>query len=392
MFSSRLPSTIASNAIAHAVARARASGESWIDLTETNPTVVGIPYPVDLLRPLADPRGLIYKPESLGLEVARNAVAADYARRNIRIGADRIVLTASTSEAYALLFKLLCDPADEVLVPQPSYPLFDWLTTLEGVRTRPYRLHFDGGAWWIDRRTIEDAVSSRARAVLIVSPNNPTGSILRRDDRDWFADYCARHDLALIVDEVFADYPIAPRADACDVLGAEWDVPVFALGGLSKSAALPQLKLGWIAIAGSDSVVENVRPRLELICDTYLSVSTPVQLAAPALVAAGAPIRAAILARLDANYRQLAAACDSSSPVSLLPAEAGWSAVLRVPAIESEESLVLRLLNEHRVLVHPGFFFDFDSEAFVVVSLLPDPDVFAKGIGQLLGAIQREPV
>jgi aspartate/methionine/tyrosine aminotransferase len=391
MFSSRLPSALASNSIARALAQLRDSGQAWLDLTETNPTVAGIRYPAGLLQPLADPGGLVYEPQPFGLDVAREAVAGDYARRNTPVAPDRIVLTSSTSEAYALLFKLLCDPGDEVLVPQPSYPLFDLLTTLEGVRCRAYRLHFDA-AWWIDRSTLQAAVNPRTRAVLVVSPNNPTGSMLRSDDRDWLADFCARHDVALIADEVFLDYPIAPRSDASGVLSRAWDVPVFSLGGLSKSAGLPQLKLGWIAIAGPEPAAVEVRRRLEVICDTYLSVSTPVQRAAPKLIAAGASIRADIQARIQANLHVLTTQFDRSSPVSCLPVEGGWSAALRVPATESEESLVLRLLNGSRVLVHPGYFFDFDREAFLVISLLTDPKVLAEGIERLLAAVDRERV
>jgi aspartate/methionine/tyrosine aminotransferase len=381
-FSARLPSALEPNALSRLVARLRTAGDSWIDLTETNPTAVGLPYPADLLEPLADPLGICYRPEPTGLPSAREAVAIEYARRGIQMSPDAIVLTASTSEAYALLFKLLCDPGDAVLAPQPSYPLFELLTHLEGVIAQPYRLEHHG-AWWIDRESVEAAVTSRTRAILVVSPNNPTGSFLRGQDRDWLIDFCGQRSLAIVADEVFADYALQPRADSCGLAGVA-DVLTFSLGGLSKSAGLPQLKLAWVAVSGPRSEAGRAMSRLELIADTYLSVSTPVQLAAPRLIRQGAAIRAAIAARLDRNLQHLRTMLPDGSPVSLLEPEGGWSAVLRVPSSQSEEALVLRALDDAHVLVHPGYFFDFAREAFLIVSLLPAPDLFAEGIGRLL--------
>jgi aspartate/methionine/tyrosine aminotransferase len=331
---------------------------------------------------LADPGGVRYAPRPFGLDSARAAVAAEYARVGTPVASDRIVLTASTSEAYALLFKLLCNPGDHVLVPQPSYPLFDLLTRLEGVGVRPYRLDYHG-AWSIDRSSLETALTARTRAILVVSPNNPTGSLLRATDRDWLVDLCADRELALIADEVFGDYPLSPRRDAARALCGS-PALTFALGGLSKSAGLPQLKLGWIAVDGPDRRVREALQRLEIICDTYLSVSTPVQIAAPRLIEAGRSIRAAIAGRLDRNLQYLRAAVERHAAVSLLEPEGGWSAVVRVPATDSEESQVLRLLEQARVLVHPGYFFDFSAEAFLVVSLLPATATFAEAIDRLL--------
>ena len=382
-FSARLPEALAPNALARAVARLRAAGERFVDLTESNPTAVGFPAAPDQLGALADPAARCYQPEPLGLASARESVSADYARRGLAVNADRIMLTASTSEAYAFLFKLLCNPGDAVLVPQPSYPLFELLTRLEGIEAHPYRLEWHG-AWSIDRETLVAALTPRTRAVLVVSPNNPTGSLLRADDRDWLAGVCERHEMAMIGDEVFADYPLRPRPDGSPVLGDD-RVLAFSLGGLSKSAGLPQVKLGWLAAAGPARAVNHALARLEVIADIYLSVSTPVQVAAPALIASGATTRAAIGRRLARNLQQLRAKVAGCPPVSLLEPEGGWSAVLRVPATQSEEALVLRLLAEARVLVHPGYFFDFSQEAFLVVSLLPDPDQFAHGVDQVLG-------
>jgi alanine-synthesizing transaminase len=392
MFSSRLPPSLAPNALTQAIQDLRASGAVWIDLTETNPTAVGLEYPADVLHALADPRARRYSPEPLGLRAAREAIAGDYARRGRLVSPDHVVVAASTSEAYAILFKLLCDPGNVVLIPQPSYPLFHLLAGLEAVALRPYRL-LDHDGWSIDRRTVLEAMTSAVRAVLVVSPNNPTGSILRRSDMEWLAHECARRDVALIVDEVFADYPLAPRpieGSAHAEGPLEWrDYPclTFALGGLSKSAGLPQVKLGWMAVGGPDARSAESLLRLEVICDTYLSVSTPVQAAAPALIQAGATIRAAIQTRVTRNLAALREKLRPRPELTLVAPEAGWSAVWQVPAVESEESLVLRLLTTSHVLVHPGYFFDFPREAFLVTSLLPVPQAFDDGIGRVLGTI-----
>jgi alanine-synthesizing transaminase len=383
-FSSRLPGALAPNALSRRVAALRESREPWFDLTETNPTAVGLAYPADALHALADPAALRYAPDPLGLVAARECVSADYQRRGVALPARRIVLTSSTSEAYAFLFKLLCNPGDAVLVPQPSYPLFELLTHMEGVTPQPYSLEFDG-MWQIDRESVLAAITSSTRALLVVSPNNPTGSMLRAGDRDWLDALCASRDVAIIGDEVFADFPLAPRADAAPVFMPGGNGALtFSLGGLSKSAGLPQVKLAWIAAGGPERLVSAAMARLELIADTYLSVSTPVQLAAARLMNAGVEIRAAILERVRANLARLRSSLERHPAVTLLEPEGGWSAVLRVPAAASEETLVLRLLDEARVLAHPGYFFDFASEAYLVVSLLPEPDRFREAIDRLL--------
>ena len=385
MFSSRLPATLAPNAISRAIDALRARGVALLDLTETNPTRVGLSYPDDLLSPLADARGREYEPAPLGLRSAREAVA-EYCSNEGHIHPDRVVLTTSTSEAYALLFKLLCNPGDVVLAPRPSYPLFESLTALEAVAQTPYWLH-QHGQWSIDRGSLENALTPCTRAVLVVSPNNPTGSMLRRADREWLVALCAERGLAIIADEVFADYRLQPGEDAVSLAG-ETRALTFVLGGLSKSAGLPQIKLGWIVVSGPEGVVADAITRLEVICDTYLSVSTPVQHAAPQLLMAGRAIRQAIQTRVAANLKSLDRALGRDSPVSLVMPEGGWSAVLRVPATRSEESLVLQLLNDTNVLVHPGFFFDFACEAFRVVSLRPAPEIFDEGSRRVISVVE----
>ena len=378
MFSSRVPDSRAPNRFTRALARARQAG-GLIDLTVSNPTRAGIPYPADLLAGLADPASLDYAPSPFGLGEAREAVAAEYARRGIAIAADRIVLTASTSEAYSLLFKLMCEPGgSSVLTPAPSYPLFEHLARLDGVEQRRYALEYHG-VWGIDRGDLDTAWSTSTRAVLSVTPNNPTGAVLTAADADELVSRCASRAAALIVDEVFCDYPLGDDFEDPPALSAA-ECLVFRLGGLSKTIGLPQVKLGWIAVQGPGGQVAEALDRLEFICDTYLSVSTPVQIAAPALLTNGSVIRDSIRTRIRGNYAHLRSSLSTSSGAAVLPADGGWSAVIRVPAVHTEESLVLDLLEHERVVVHPGYFFDFPHEAFLVVSLLTDPVMFSRGL------------
>ena len=381
MFSSRVPGDLEPNRLTRAVRRARAAGTALLDLTVTNPTMAGIHYPASVLDSLADPAALRYEPSPLGLPDARAAVARDYARHGINVAPEHVVLTASTSDAYSVLFKLLCAPdGDAVLLPVPSYPLFDHLTRLDGVRSIPYRLEYQG-RWAIDVETLDRGWTDRVRAVLAVSPNNPTGSMLTGAELAALAERCEARDAALIIDEVFADYPLSahesshPDRSVC---------LTFRLGGLSKSAGLPQVKLGWILVDGPEVLVRGALDRLELICDTYLSVSTPVQRAAPSLIAAGAVVRAGILDRIRSNDHELRMLAAAYPSIQVLPCEAGWSAVLRVPSTRTEEDLVIELLERDGVVVHPGYFFDFAHESFLVVSLLPERTAFVEGVRRVL--------
>jgi alanine-synthesizing transaminase len=385
MFSRRVPEDRRPNRLAAALADARRRGGPLIDLTVSNPTRVGIRYPGTLLAALADTRALTYRPEPFGMPEAREAIAQTYARRGVGITADRIMLTASTSEAYSLLFKLLCDAGESnVLTPVPSYPLFTHLTRLDSVVDRRYALTYHG-AWEVDCVDLDRAWTPETRAVLAVSPNNPTGSVLNERDADELIRRCARRDAALILDEVFCDYPLADAPLPEPPALQRRECLLFRLGGLSKTAGLPQVKLGWMAVSGPDALVEEATDRLELICDTYLSVSTPVQVAAAALIEATTPVRDQICERVRHNYCCLQEAVSSGhASVSVLAAEGGWSAVLRVPATADEETLALELLTNDGVVVHPGFFFDFPHEAFLIVSLLPPPDVFARGVRLIL--------
>jgi alanine-synthesizing transaminase len=382
MTSSRLPANLEPNALTRAIDAKRRSGVAITDLTESNPTRVGLTYPPKLLEGLSNPKGLAYDPQPLGLWSARAAVAADFRRRGIVISADRVAITSSTSEAYALLFKLFCDAGDAVLVPRPSYPLFEHLARLESVTAIPYDLEYHG-AWRIDIDSVRRAITPRVKALLIVSPNNPTGSFLHRDDLAALAALAAAHDLPIIGDEVFADYPLEPSSAATHVMAAS-DVLTLSLGGLSKSAGLPQVKLGWIGFGGPAAKVDAALAAFEIVADTYLSVSTPVQVAAPSLIEQGALIRAQILARVQQNLATLRTLVSAHPSIDLLPVEGGWSAVLQVPAVQSEDALALDLLEQDDVLVHPGYFFDFAREAYIVLSLLPAPAVFDPAVTSLL--------
>jgi alanine-synthesizing transaminase len=384
VFSSRTPAHLAPNRLAEALAARRAQGGSIIDLTESNPTRAGFEYPGNLLAPLADQRALRYDPQPLGAMDARLAVAKEYERQGVRVPPERIVLTASTSDAYSILFKLLAEAGDDVLVPRPSYPLFEHLSRLDLIAARHYDLEYHG-SWSIDLSSVERSLAARTRAVLVVSPNNPTGSFVTRDEMARLADLCAARDIAIVADEVFFDYKLEPasRASAGRVLECD-TVLSFTLGGLSKSVGLPQVKLGWIVVNGPARLVTEAVERIELICDTYLAVSTPAQTAAAHLLAAGAPIRRQIADRVRASYASLQAWAAAVPSCRVLRADAGWYAVMQVPSLGSEEDLVVGLLTNDGVLVHPGYFFDFSRESFVIVSLLPRPADFAEGIGRLL--------
>ena len=393
--STRLDWNPAENALA-GVARAAAARGGMLDLTETNPTRVSLPYPAQALAAaLARAPFATYAPTPLGLPAARAAVAAEHARDGVTVDPARVVITASSSESYSFLFKLCADPGDAVLVPEPSYPLFEYLARLEGVVPLGYRLAFDG-VWHVDFASVAEALAlarrdgRRPRALVVVNPNNPTGSFLKRDELARLAAIAARDDLALVSDEVFAPYPFA--ADPTRVLTAAadpaaTDAPaVFSLGGLSKACGLPQLKLGWIVAGGREA--ERSIAALELVADTYLSVATPVQVALDDLLRLGAEVRVAISARVAGNRATLAAALPAGAGCTLLPAEGGWSAIVRLPASRSDEAWAAGLATEAGVLVQPGYFFDLRGGTFLVVSLLPAPDVFATAVARVVAHVE----
>ncbi len=386
--SHRVPG-LAANRLSVARNTLQNQGIPLVDLTGSNPTRAGLRYPADLLAPLAGPAGLDYRPDPRGLLDARRAVSGELARHGAPVDPDHIVLTASTSEAYGFLFKVLCDPGDEVLVPVPSYPLFEILSGLEAVRAVPYPLDPHGG-WSYDVHAIAARVTARTRAVVVVSPNNPTGTVLTAADVHGLSACCATHGITLIADEVFADYRFAPAAGAPSTVLTDATCLTVSLGGLSKAVGLPQLKLAWMAVSGPAGEARDLLERLELVGDSFLSVGTPIQAALPAILAGGAVVREQIRERLADNLATLRRHLAAAPALHLLEPAGGWTAVLRIPATGSEEAIALDLLERHHVVVQPGYFYDFPTEAWLVVSLLVEPEAFARGIERIVAATAME--
>jgi alanine-synthesizing transaminase len=376
----RIPSDLTPTAWARARA---ARGAVPYDLTISNPTMCGFTYPHGLLDPLSDSAALQYRPDPKGLLSAREAVAREYAAHGVAVDPERIVLTASSSEAYGFLFKLLCDPGDTVLVPTPSYPLFEHLASLEGVRVARFAL--DPGNGW-QPGSVEHALAKDVRAAVLVHPNNPTGSWVDAAAAERLATCAGGAAIPLIVDEVFLDFPLAPSAHA-KTFASRTAGLTFTLGGLSKSRGLPQLKLSWIVVSGPDAEVAAALAALEFIGDSYLSVGTPIQIALPEILERAAPVRDAILARCLGNLALARRIVEGTPAVELLTPGGGWSAVLRFPRVVTEEALVLELLERHGVAVHPGYFFDFPTEGYLVLSLLAEATTFEAGLSLTLRAV-----
>ena len=360
-FSHRLEWTLAANRLSQAVATRRPR----LDLTASNPTRAGLVYPPEMMECFLDPRSLVYEPDPRGIAAAREALGLG----------PHTLLAASTSEAYGWLFKLLCNPGDAVLVPRPSYPLFEFLAKLEAVEVHQYSLRYAEG-WWLDFESLERQMTARTRAILFVHPNNPTGSYLKKAELERLADLCARRGVALISDEVFAEYPLEDDPARAATLGDNGTCLTFVLGGLSKTAGMPQMKAAWVTASGP--AAGEAAARLELIADTYLSVATPVQHALAGLLRYGADVRDQIGRRTRANLARLKA-----SGLRPLHVEGGWYAVIPTPRTHGEEEWALRLLDEDGVLTQPGYFYDFESDGWLVLSLLTPEADFASGVAAI---------
>ncbi len=385
MLSRRTGVDQAANRFAAALEAARASGRLAADLADANPTRCGLAWdPVELGPLLADPRAVRHDPSPRGLPEARRAVSRYLESHGARVAPERILLACSTSEAYAFLWKLLCDPGDEVLGPAPSYPLLDLLAGLEGVSVGRYPLRYDG-EWHLDRAALAAAVGPRCRAVVAVSPANPTGAVLSAGDLDFLEDLCARRGLALVGDEVFRDTAARPGPS----VAAATRCLAFHLSGLSKVCGLPQLKVAWVAAAGPQELAAPALERLELLADTFLSVSAPAQLALPALLDRRERFLGPLRERLARNRSTLEAAA-RGAPFDPLASAGGWSAVLRIGSSLDEEELAIRLLGDG-VAVHPGFFYDFERPGHLVVSLLEEPAAFAEGTRRLAARLSADP-
>jgi alanine-synthesizing transaminase len=378
-YSERLSWSFSSNSFSRLVEERRKAGVPLIDLTVSNPTKVFGDYPHSAIgRAYANVKDFVYRPDPLEALESRVAVARYYERRNLAISPGQILLTASTSEAYSLLFKLFCNSGDEILVPRPSYPLFEYLAALESARIVPYRMVYDG-SWYIDFANLRQQISPRTRAVVVVNPNNPTGSFLKKFEAESLHDLAQQHNVPIISDEVFMDYSFGGGVDRVRTLIGHDSVLSFSLNGLSKAAGMPQMKLAWVALNGPEQERETARERLELLLDTYLSVGTPVQCALPELLDIGEGIQEDIRFRTAQNLKALQNLLESS-PACCLHCEGGWSAIIQLPRKLSEEEWITQLLNEQNVVVQPGYFFDMTSEAYVVVSLITPPEEFLEGI------------
>src|SRR5580704_272639 len=394
MFSERTNWTLAQNAFTRAVEEVRASGVRVLDLTVSNPTRVGLEYDsAAILGALGSPRALDYDPQARGLVSAREAVCAYYrelcargerdvasnvsttgAGEGCEVHASRVVLTTSTSEGYSFVFRLLCNAGDELLVPKPSYPLFEFLADLQDVKLVPYPLIYDHG-WQMDFPSLEAAVTPRTRGVVIVHPNNPTGSYVQATEVTPLNAFCRSHGLALIVDEVFLDYCLDEKPHAS--FAANVDALTFTLSGLSKISALPQMKVAWVATSGPSAEAAEATARLEVIADTYLSMNAPIQSAMPALLGQRKNIQRQLLERVHANLAELDRQLAQQKNCQRLSVDGGWYAVLRVPVTRSDEDLAIELVREKSVMVHPGHFYDFPSDGYLVLSLITKEEEFS---------------
>jgi alanine-synthesizing transaminase len=364
---------------ARQLARLRAAGAPLWDLTASNPTHCGFVYDAaSILAPLNDPLALRYEPDPRGLRPAREAVSSYYRDHGAVVDPEQIFLTTSTSEAYSFLFRLLCDPGDEVLIGQPGYPLFDFLARLDDVRLVPYELFYDHG-WHLDLEALRRRLTPRTRAIVVVHPNNPTGHFTCPTDRAALEALCREHRLALIVDEVFLDYGLAERSNGESFAVGEHSVPTFVLSGLSKVAALPQMKAAWIACFAEGMVQAEALQRLEVISDTFLSMSAPIQCAIPAWLGGRETLQRQIRQRVQRNLAALDAVLLRQKLMTRLDVEAGWYAILRVPGLKPEEETALDLLLQRAVVVHTGGFFGFPGQGWLVVSLLASEKAVEEG-------------
>jgi alanine-synthesizing transaminase len=387
MFASRTKWRLDPNRFTQALEEHRRSGKELLDLTVSNPTVCGLAYPAEeIVAALADRRALEYRPESKGLLEAREAIAGYYRGRmgfagsGERVDPDRILLASGTSEGYSHIFRLLCEAGDEIFVPAPGYPLFEFLADLADIRLVPYPLLYDHG-WQIDFASLRAALTPRARAVLVVHPNNPTGSFVKPREAAELAKICAAREMAIIADEVFLDYTGGPKP--AQTFALHDAALTFTLSGLSKISLLPQMKLAWMVVSGRQALVQTAVERLEIIADTYLSPSTPVQLALPKFLALRHSLQAQLLQRITANLAVLDGVLRESKLLTRLEREGGWYAVLRVPATGPDEALAVALLERCSVLVHPGHFFNFSRDGFLVLSLITPEGQFQEGVRRL---------
>jgi len=381
MFASRTNWNLKPNRLAEALERHKSSGRRLLDLSASNPTECGFNYDAPaIMRSLCTPASLQYHPDPRGLKSARQAVAYYYAERGERVSIDDLLLTASTSEAYSFIFRLLCNPGDELLIPTPSYPLFDFLADVNDVKVSRYPLFYDHG-WHIDVYALKQAVTPRTRGIIVVHPNNPTGHFTRPEEVAQLNQICSANQMAIIADEVFLDFSLG--ATAKSFVGNPGAL-TFTMSGISKISGLPQMKLAWLVAGGPATAKREALARLEMIADTYLSLNAPIQLAAPILLRQRTAFQRQLMARVRANLAELDAQLAKEKIFDRLNVEGGWYAVLRVPATRPDEDLAIDLLEKHDVYVHPGHFYDFLGDGYLVVSLITPEQDFAEGLRRVL--------
>ena len=382
MFADRTNWNLGANRLSEALARHRASGKPLLDLTASNPVECGFEYNRRaILEALANPESLAYSPDARGLRSARECVGAYYAARNVAVPIDDIILTTSTSEAYSFAFRTLCNSGDEILIPEPSYPLFAFLAEIQDVALVRYPLVYDYG-WQINFHALEQAITARTRAVIVVHPNNPTGHFVKEQEAKQLNRICAEHDLAIIADEVFLDFALMEQSQPC--FAANSAALTFTTSGLSKISGLPQMKAAWLITSGPEQLKSQALARLEVIADTYLSMNGPVQLAMPALLEQRYSFQKQLSARVQKNLAELDRQIALQKSCSRLTVEGGWYAVLRVPATRPDEELAIELLERVGVYVHPGHFYDFPADGFLVLSLIAREQEFGTGLKLLL--------
>ncbi|HEY6943513.1 MAG TPA: pyridoxal phosphate-dependent aminotransferase [Candidatus Acidoferrum sp.] len=382
MFADRTKWNLAPNRLSEALARYRAAGKQLVDLTVSNPTECGFVYDQSaILEALRNPAALRYEPAPRGLVAARQAVCAYYAEHGAALGVDDIILTTSTSEAYSYVFRLLCNPGDEILTPAPSYPLFDFLADIQDVKLVRYPLIYDHG-WQIDFHALEQAITPRTRAIIVVHPNNPTGHFTKPVEIEKLNAACTERGLALIVDEVFLDFFLG--ANRPTSFAGNSHALTFNLSGISKICGLPQMKAAWLVVSGPQQLKGKAEARLEVIADTFLSMNAPVQLAMPSFLSQQRAFQEQLMARIRRNLAELDRQLALQKVCSRLEVEGGWYAVLRVPATHSDENLALALLEGKGVYVHPGHFYDFLSAGYLVVSLISEERELSEGLKALL--------
>jgi aspartate/methionine/tyrosine aminotransferase len=384
MFASRTNWNLKLNRLAEALERHKLSGRRLLDLSASNPTECGFNYDASaILQALGNAESLQYHPDPRGLISARQSVVDYYAELGEHVSIDDLLLTASTSEAYSFIFRLLCNPADELLIPTPSYPLFDFLADVNDVKLARYPLFYDHG-WHIDMHALKQAVTPRTRGVIVVHPNNPTGHFTKPEEIAQLNQICSANQMALIADEVFLDFSLGAAAKS---FVANTGALTFTMSGISKISGLPQMKLAWLVANGPEAVKREALGRLEMIADTYLSLNAPIQLAAPVLLHARAAFQRQLMARVRANLTELDAQLTKEKRFDRLNVEGGWYAVLRVPATQPDEDLAIDLLEKHDVYVHPGHFYDFLGDGYLVVSLITPEQDFSEGVGRIMSAV-----